>query len=81
MAAVKDLNKNGIRDHLIPVCETIQRLSRESPEETALIGFAGAPWTVAVYMVEGRGGTDCGFIKSWANDATDDFQALMDLLV
>ncbi len=80
-AAVKALNKDGIKDHLAPVFETVRRLSREIPEETALIGFAGAPWTVAVYMVEGRGGTDCGTIKSWANDAPDDFQALMDLLV
>ena len=78
---VKKLDNHRIKDHLAPVFETVRRLAREIPEETALIGFAGAPWTVAVYMVEGRGGTDCGKIKTWAGEAPDDFQALMDLLV
>ncbi len=40
---------------LAPVYDTVRILSRELPAETALIGFAGAPWTVASYMVAGRG--------------------------
>ena len=43
---------------LAPVYETLRILSRELPRETALIGFAGAPWTVATYMVAGRGTKD-----------------------
>ena len=78
---VRRLSGNNIHDHLAPVYETVSRLAREIPEQTALIGFAGAPWTVAVYMVEGRGGTECGRILQWADDAPDDFQVLMDLLV
>ena len=70
-----------IDDHLAPVFETVGRLSREIPETTALIGFAGAPWTVAVYMVEGRGGTDCGNARRWAYGDPEGFGALMDLLV
>ncbi|MCW9034544.1 MAG: uroporphyrinogen decarboxylase [Rhodospirillales bacterium] len=81
---LKDLSKlsmGGIHDHLAPVYETVRRLSKEIPEETALIGFAGAPWTVATYMVEGRGGTDYSTTKGWAYSAPDEFAVLIDLLV
>ncbi|MEV8468911.1 uroporphyrinogen decarboxylase [Fluviibacterium sp. DFM31] len=47
-----------IHDHLAPVYETLRILRRELPEETALIGFAGAPWTVATYMIAGQGTPD-----------------------
>jgi uroporphyrinogen decarboxylase len=59
----------------------ISTLSEEIPKATALIGFAGAPWTVAVYMVEGRGGTDCGTARRWAYEDPDGFAKLMDILV
>ncbi|MEM6626517.1 MAG: uroporphyrinogen decarboxylase [Pseudomonadota bacterium] len=45
-------------DRLTPVYETVERVRSALPTETTLIGFAGAPWTVAVYAIEGRGGTD-----------------------
>lgn len=44
-----------IHEKLSPIYETLRILSGELPKETALIGFAGAPWTVATYMVAGRG--------------------------
>ncbi|MFN3936287.1 MAG: uroporphyrinogen decarboxylase [Gemmobacter sp.] len=47
-----------IHDTLSPVYETVRILARELPRETTLIGFAGAPWTVATYMVAGRGTPD-----------------------
>lgn len=78
---LQQLSRNRVHEHLAPVYETVSRLAREIPEQTALIGFAGAPWTVGVYMVEGRGGTNCSRILQWANEAPDDFQVLMDLLV
>jgi len=46
---------DAIHDKLAPVYETVRILARELPSETALIGFAGAPWTVATYMIAGRG--------------------------
>jgi len=46
---------DDIHEHLAPVYETIRIVRRELPAETALIGFAGAPWTVATYMIAGRG--------------------------
>lgn len=51
---------DDIHDHLAPVYETVRILSRELPSETTLIGFAGAPWTVATYMIAGRGTPDQG---------------------
>ncbi len=78
---VTALRPEGVIPHLEPVFETVRRLSRELPESTALIGFAGAPWTVAVYMVEGRGGTDCSTARNWAWQDTDGFGRLMGVLV
>ena len=58
LAALKPAD--AIHDHLAPVYETVRILARELPRETTLIGFAGAPWTVATYMIAGRGTPDQG---------------------
>ena len=58
LAALKPTD--AIHDTLGPVYETVRILSRELPRETTLIGFAGAPWTVATYMIAGRGTPDQG---------------------
>ncbi len=81
MKGLSKLSLEGLHDHMAPVYETIRRLSKEIPEETALIGFAGAPWTVATYMVEGKGGTDYSNTKEWAYSRPEEFSQLMDLLV
>jgi uroporphyrinogen decarboxylase len=52
------LSGESLRERLAPVFETLRRLSSAIPPQTTLIGFAGAPWTVASYMIEGRGGSD-----------------------
>jgi uroporphyrinogen decarboxylase len=66
---------------LAPVIETVSRLSTSLPSETTLIGFAGAPWTVASYMVAGRGTPDQAPARLLAETAPDDFQAIIDVLV
>ncbi|MFQ5765835.1 MAG: uroporphyrinogen decarboxylase [Rhodospirillales bacterium] len=81
IADVKRLKAARLEGHLAPVFETLRRVRAEIPPETTLIGFAGAPWTVAVYMVEGRGGTDCRTVRTWAEDSPDEFQVLTDVLV
>jgi uroporphyrinogen decarboxylase len=80
-ADLKALKKNRILDHLRPVFDTIKRLRLDIPASVALIGFAGAPWTVAVYMVEGRGGGDCDIVRAWARRSPGEFAVLIELLV
>jgi len=79
-AGISALNTGGVLDHLAPVFEPLTRLRRELPDETALIGFAGAPWTLAFYMIEGRGGVDGGKLKRMAYGQPEDFAALMAVL-
>ena len=72
--------KDDIHDHLAPVYETVRILSRALPGETTLIGFAGAPWTVATYMIAGRGTPDQGPAHRLKAEDRATFQALIDLL-
>ncbi len=64
ITAQADFDKLGpvseIDETLNPIYETVRILRRELPPETTLIGFAGAPWTVATYMIAGRGTPDQG---------------------
>lgn len=53
-------------DMLTPVAEAIHRVRDALPKTTALIGFAGAPWTVATYMIEGGTSRDFHRVKALA---------------
>lgn len=70
----------AIHDRLSPVYETVRILSRELPRETTLIGFAGAPWTVATYMIAGRGTPDQGPAHALKAADRATFAALIDLI-
>jgi uroporphyrinogen decarboxylase len=81
---VRDLEGFSVRrmhERLAPVYETVERLARAIPSGTALIGFAGAPWTVATYMVEGRASRDYATVRGWAYREPEGFGRLIDLLV
>ncbi|HBR62573.1 MAG TPA: uroporphyrinogen decarboxylase [Rhodobacteraceae bacterium] len=65
---------------LNPIYETLRILSRALPAETTLIGFAGAPWTVATYMIAGRGTPDQGPAHKLMTENPDVFERLIDLL-
>ena len=71
---------DAIHDTLNPVYETVSILSRELPEDTTLIGFAGAPWTVATYMIAGRGTPDQGPAHALKDGNRPLFEALIDRL-
>ncbi len=62
-------------------CETVSRLRQDLPKETALIGFCGAPWTVATYVVGGEGSSDQAAARRFAYRDPKGFQALIDILV
>lgn len=80
-AAVAKLRAQDCVQRLSPVFESLERVRGGLPEDTALIGFAGAPWTVATYMVAGQGSDDQRAARLMAYRAPDDFQRLIDLLV
>ena len=80
-AELKALNPiDQIDEVLNPVYETVRILSRELPKETTLIGFAGAPWTVATYMIAGHGTPDQGPAHALKAADRATFAALIDLL-
>ncbi|WP_343080864.1 uroporphyrinogen decarboxylase [Ostreiculturibacter nitratireducens] len=72
--------KDEIHETLAPVYETIRILTRELPRETTLIGFAGAPWTVATYMIAGRGTPDQAPAHALKTSDRATFVGLIDLL-
>lgn len=71
---------DAVLDKLAPVYETVRILSRELPAETTLIGFAGAPWTVATYMIAGRGTPDQGPAHALKAENRELFDAVIDRL-
>ncbi len=83
-AAVARLDAGGLHGRLAPVYETVEGLAdelRRLDERVALIGFCGAPWTVATYMVEGGTSKDFMAVKRWAYGDAEGFGALIDVLV
>ncbi|ATI40987.1 uroporphyrinogen decarboxylase [Pacificitalea manganoxidans] len=76
VAALKPAD--AIHDRLAPIYETVRILSRELPADTTLIGFAGAPWTVATYMIAGRGTPDQGPAHALKDGDRATFEALLD---
>ena len=78
---IAQLNADCVMDHLSPVLETVSRLREKLPKETTLLGFCGAPWTVATYMIAGHGTPDQAPARQFAFNDSDAFQALMDVLV
>lgn len=75
------LDPGQLEERLRPVFATISLLRRSLPEETSLIGFAGAPWTVASYMIEGGSSRDFFKAKRWAYSDPEGFAHLIGLLV
>ena len=74
------LPTDAIHATLNPVYETVRILKRELPAETALIGFAGAPWTVATYMIAGRGTPDQGPAHKMKAEAKGIFDGIIERL-
>jgi uroporphyrinogen decarboxylase len=69
------------RGRLGPVFETIERVKTALPGQTALIGFCGAPWTLACYMIAGKSTPDQAPARLFAYRHRDLFRSLIDRLV
>jgi len=83
-AAIAALHYDAVK--LAPVMQTIRNVRAAMAADAdmanaALIGFAGSPWTVATYMIEGKGGTDHEKIRALAWREPQTFARLMDVLV
>jgi uroporphyrinogen decarboxylase len=66
---------------LAPVYEAVRLVKRQLPAGVALIGFCGAPWTVATYMIAGRGTPDQAPARMFAYREPEAFARLIDTLV
>lgn len=80
-AGIAKLDGSKATARFVPVYETVDRVVSELPASVPLIGFCGAPWTVATYMVEGSGSKDQAAARRLAYREPETFQALIDLLV
>ncbi len=79
-AGILALKPEGVIAYLEPVMETVRRLRRDLPTETTLLGFCGAPWTVATYMIAGHGTPDQAPARLFAYRYPQAFEHLLMLL-
>jgi len=79
-AEIATLDTSAFHVNLEPVYETVRRLRAKLPAETALLGFCGAPWTVATYMIAGHGTPDQAPARLFAYREPEAFRMLLDLL-
>lgn len=79
-AGISRLKSDGVVDYLKPVLETVERLRQDLPVETTLLGFCGAPWTVATYMIAGHGTPDQAPARLFAYKHPKAFERLLSVL-
>ena len=80
-AALARLKTEVDQGTLAPVYETIRLVRQSLAAPVALLGFCGAPWTVASYMIAGQGTSDQAPARLFAYEDPDGFAALVDILV
>ena len=78
---ISKLSVNGAADRIDSVWETVERVRAQLPKDKALIVFAGGPWTVATYMIEGRGSPNKEIAKRFAYENSDAMADLLSALV
>lgn len=77
-ADIDRLEVDGVEERLDYVTQTLKLLRATLGDETALIGFGGAPWTLATYMVEGGSSKDYSHAKRMFYTDREAFEALME---
>lgn len=66
--------------HTPYISEALLKIRRQLPEKTALLGFAGAPWTVASYLIEGKANREFGSVKNWMHSDPSGLTRALDVL-
>jgi uroporphyrinogen decarboxylase len=81
-AALSKLSGLHAAERFQPICETVSRVAASLPPACTLIGFAGGPWTVAAYMIEGQAGSKSEFMAARRLQINDPatFDRLIDLV-
>jgi uroporphyrinogen decarboxylase len=70
----------SVPDRLEPVYGTVAKVAAALPPETTFLGFAGSPWTVATYMVAGKGSKDQSETRRFAYSDPEAFSAIIDTI-
>ncbi|MDC3018051.1 uroporphyrinogen decarboxylase [Paracoccaceae bacterium] len=73
-------NLGQIHEKLSPVYETIKKLKKQLPKDVPLIGFAGAPWTLATYLINGKGERGSLTAKKFLIENNREFEEIINLL-
>ncbi len=73
-------NLEQIHEKLFPVYETVKKLKKHLPKDVPLIGFAGAPWTLATYLINGKGEQGSLTAKKFLIENNDEFEKIINLL-
>jgi len=79
--SISRLNPEGALEKLSPIIETVRRVRAGLTPDKTLIGFCGSPWTVATYMIGGRGSSDQAAARVFALTQPEAFGKLIDILV
>lgn len=79
--AIDRLDPARALSHLAPVIETVRRVRAGIAPEKTLIGFCGSPWTVATYMIGGRGSSDQAAARLFSLRHPEAFERLIDRIV
>jgi uroporphyrinogen decarboxylase len=79
--SIPRLNPEGALEKLSPIIETVRRVRVGLTPDKTLIGFCGSPWTVATYMIGGRGSCDQAAARVFALTQPEAFSKLIDILV
>jgi len=77
---ISKLENSRFMDHLSPVILAVEGIRSELPKETTLLGFCGAPWTVATYMIAGHGTPDQAPARLFAHNHPEKFAELLDII-
>ena len=80
IGALADFDPQAFHVNLAPVYETVRALRTKLPHETTLIGFCGAPWTVATYMIAGHGTPDQAPARLFSYREPEAFMRLLKVL-
>ena len=73
-------NLEQIHEKLFPVYETVKKLKKQLPKDVPLIGFAGAPWTLATYLINGKGEQGSLTAKKFLVENNEEFEEIINLL-